>query len=347
MMVNAICLEIAIKKKYFEEPFELQSIYLGGGTPSLLSRMQLEKIFTAVLSNYAIANRAEVTIECNPENITVDFLKHYHQLGINRLSIGVQSFNDADLTLMNRSHKASDAFEAISMAANTGFDNITIDLMYGLPFQDEKAWKKNLDLTATLPITHLSCYALTIEERTALAKRISRHEIPITDEQVYSHHFLQLLQWCKQHQWEQYEISNFCKQGNYAVHNSGYWKGWKYLGIGPSAHSFNGTHRQWNIANNAQYIKLLKSESNDFYEAEKLSEKNKYNEFVMLGLRTKWGVEISKMESMFGEKMAIHFKTAMARFILAQEVIVKNKTFILTDTGKLKADFIAAECFIE
>ncbi|MBK8845696.1 MAG: radical SAM family heme chaperone HemW [Bacteroidetes bacterium] len=345
MMINAICTELMLKKKYFDEPFILQSIYLGGGTPSILGPKQIERIFNAIRTNYVLADKAEVTIECNPEDIKAELLKHYQLLGINRLSIGVQSFDDADLIRMNRSHKAAEAIESIQLAASVGFDYITIDLMYGLPFQDEKAWRKNLDLAATLPINHLSCYALTIEERTALAKLIARKQLPQTDEIVYSNHFQQLLQWCEQQQWQQYEISNFCKGDNYAVHNSGYWKGWKYIGIGPSAHSYNGNHRQWNIANNPQYIKLMQTGSPDYFEIELLSEQNKYNEFVMLGLRTKWGVNIINMENTYGKQRVAYFERSISKFISSGEAIYKDGKYILTDTGKLKADFVATECF--
>ena len=345
-LVDAIGIELKQQAGYFDSNEKVQSIYLGGGTPSLLSEVELEQLITNIHSNYHSASDVEFTIECNPDDINSHKLQHFKSIGVNRLSIGVQSFDDSDLIILNRSHHAQQAIQAIHLAAEHGFEKLTIDLMYGLPNQDLTKWRKNLDIVSSLPINHLSCYNLTVEEKTALRTLIQKNKIAATDEVDAVSHFNELVNWSKQQGFEHYEISNFAKDKHYSKHNTAYWKGHKYLGIGPSAHSFDGRHtRRNNIANNAEYLRCITT-GKDYFEIENLDTHQQFNEFVLTRLRTMWGIQTIEVKEKFGEKFHTHLLENISPFVNDGSIEFSNHTITLTATGKLVADHITSELFL-
>jgi oxygen-independent coproporphyrinogen III oxidase len=345
-IIAAICIELDLKKHFFNDDEVIQSIYFGGGTPSLLDPHEFDSLLNKIYSNYNISTDAEITVECNPDDIQQDLLLHYKKSGVNRLSIGVQSFNDEDLIIMNRSHLAQQAIDAIYLAANLGFEKLTIDLMYGLPNQDKNKWLKNLSIAASLPVNHISCYNLTVEEKTALKSLIKNQTIAATSETESAEQFEILMQWAKENGFEHYEISNFAKDAHYSKHNTSYWSGSKYLGIGPSAHSYDGdTTRYYNLSNNAQYLKLINS-NEVFYDTEILEEHSRYNEYILTRLRTKWGINSSELLSSFGQSKYQLFLHQAQPFIDAGYLLSNGTIYTLSDNGKLLADHITSELFL-
>lgn len=342
-MVNAICKEIELRKDYLETK-EIETIYFGGGTPSLLDKSELESIFNTLSKNFSWNSNAEITIECNPDDLSSEKLNELKQIGINRLSIGLQSFNDEELKWMNRAHTAAESEACVKLAQELGFNNITIDLIYGSKFQTEESWKQTLQKAVSLGVPHISSYNLTIEQKTALGVNYIKGKEPAVDDEKSAKQFIYMIDFLEAHGYEHYEISNFAKPGFIAVHNSNYWKGKTYLGIGPSAHSFNGSTRQWNIANNNTYLKAIEDGS-AYYEIENLTTENKYNEYVLTGLRTKWGCDINYIETHLGKNFAQHFLTEINK----QEkdlVIINNTNYSLSKKGRLLADKIAMELFV-
>jgi len=319
-MVKALAKELVLRKDELKEPIE--TIYFGGGTPSLLSIADLRFLIDTIYQNYAVVDNPEVTLEANPDdlndlsfrtNLTKgqmhvrNLFQSYQNTGINRLSIGIQSFYDADLQFMNRAHNANEAINCLKEATQY-FDNITVDLIYGIPHLTSKKWRQNLQTVFDLGIKHLSAYALTVEPKTALESFIKSGKYPPIESALALEHFNILLKETQKHHFIQYEISNFGKKGYFSKHNTSYWQGKSYLGIGPAAHSFNGTSRSWNIANNARYLKALAQ--NKFpSETEILSKKDRFNETVMTGLRTIWGIDLTAIEKDFG----IQFKTRLLK----------------------------------
>ncbi len=345
--IKALLAEIELRKEYLDvdkETPSVTSIYFGGGTPSLLSFDELQLIFDALHQHFSIAASAEITMECNPDDLTTAKILELKRTPINRLSIGVQSFFDDDLHLMNRAHNSVQAHESIKQAAAAGFDNITLDLMYALPTLTDAKWIKNLETALALPINHLSCYNLTVEEQTALAHLIKSGKVPAVDENRAVNQFEILLQLTEQQKFEQYEISNFAKNGAYSKHNSSYWKGNSYVGFGPSAHSYNGNSRQWNIANNQQYNNAL-HQGNLVFEKEMLSVNTQYNEYVMTSLRTRWGADLNYINTKFGVVYKNHFTANVLSFLNAEEVIQAENIYTLSRNGKLIADAIASQLF--
>jgi oxygen-independent coproporphyrinogen-3 oxidase len=346
--IKALLAEIILRKNYLNSadgstPI-ITSIYFGGGTPSLLSFDEMQLIFETLQQHFVIDASAEITMECNPDDLTPTKIEELKRTPVNRLSIGVQSFFNDDLQLMNRAHNSGQAHESIALAATAGFENITIDLMYALPTLTDAKWIKNLEIAFALPINHISCYNLTVEEQTALAHLIKTGTVPAIDENRAINQFELLQSMAAQHGFEHYEISNFAKPGKYSKHNSSYWKGNSYVGFGPSAHSFNGTSRQWNIANNQQYnTALLKGET--IFEKENLSIDTQYNEYVMTTLRTMWGADLNYINTNFGAVYTIHFTTNVLSFLNAGDVIKTENTYTLSVKGKLIADAIAAQLF--
>jgi oxygen-independent coproporphyrinogen-3 oxidase len=342
-MVNVICREIELRKNYLAEN-KLNSIYFGGGTPSLLDKKELEEIFEAIGNNFTWDKDTEITLECNPDDLSSQKLDDLKSVGINRLSVGLQSFNDDELKWMNRAHDAAQSESSIKLAQDKGFDNITIDLMYGSKFQDLKSWEQTLKKAIALNVQHISSYNLTVENKTALGVAVSKGLEPLIDEEKSSAAFLLMTELLEQNGFIHYEISNFGKEGFFAVHNSNYWKGSHYLGIGPSAHSYNGIERQWNIANNSIYINALKHNL-PYFEIENLSPENKYNEYVLTGLRTIWGCDLDFIKENFGEKFAEHFLSKL-KLQKPEFYTQKENNYSLTKKGKLFADRIASELFI-
>lgn len=339
------CLEKEIIfRKYYLEGRKIQTIYFGGGTPSLLSSDEIKNLLQTIYSNFEVIENVEITLEANPDDLTKEKLFELKNAGINRLSIGVQSFFDKELKWMNRSHDAMQAENCIRNAKEIGFDNITIDLIYGVPGLTNTEWKQNLQKAIELNIDHLSCYALTVEPKTALYHQIEKNKLPPLNEQQAAEQFEILMEFAKQHGFEHYEISNFARDKKYSKHNTSYWKGNWYLGIGPSAHSFNGSTRQWNIANNALYIKNI-NEDEDPSETEILTIPQQYNEFVMISLRTMWGLNLNEIKNRFGETYLHLIQKESARYIHSEDILLENEKMKLSDKGKLIADKIISDLF--
>lgn len=341
-MTTAICREAEIRKQYIND--EVSTIYFGGGTPSLLPAQETAQILQTIKENFPIAPNAEITIETNPDDITPARLTYWKELGINRLSIGVQSFFEEDLQWMNRAHNAQQAIDCIQFANEAGFENITIDLIYGTPTLSDEKWKQNVETAFRLNIPHLSCYALTVEPKTALEKLIAMHKLENVDPEKQSRHFELLMEWTANAGYEHYEISNFAKPGFRSKHNSSYWQGRHYLGLGPSAHSFNGTSRQWNIANNALYLKNIDSGISPF-EIEQLTPVQRLNEYIMTALRTTEGIDLQYIAGNWGnekkEQLLQHINSSVKQELITVDYINVK----LTAQGKLFADGIAAELF--
>lgn len=344
-LVDALVKELHLRKNYLGDKTIIDTIYFGGGTPSLLNSDQLKKIFDGINSNYSVSPNAEITLEANPDDLTIFKLDELKNSPLNRLSIGVQSFHEPDLQMMNRAHTANMARQSVLDAAEAGFDNITIDLIYGMPGMMVQKWKENLMLAFSLPVKHLSCYSLTVEKKTALEKMIREGKIAPLDDTASAMHFKILMHEAAQHGFEHYEISNFAIPGFYSQHNSSYWKDKPYIGIGPSAHSYNGTSRQWNIANNTAYVNAI-NKNEIPAETEILSAENKYNEYIMTRLRTSWGADINFIREKFGVTFETNFLKQIQSYIESGDVSLNNNTYILTEKGKLIADRIASDTFV-
>ena len=322
----------------------IATIYLGGGTPSLLETKELNAIFNTLHSKFSIAPDAEITLEANPDDISAEKLLLWKQAGINRLSIGIQSFFGEDLQWMNRAHNAEQGIHCIGEAQDAGFSNLSIDLIYGTPTLPDDHWRWNVEKAIELGAPHISCYALTVEPKTALQQLIHKHKIQDTDPGQQARQFLQLIQWLTGAGYEHYEISNFSLPGNRSRHNTSYWQGKPYYGFGPSAHSFNGTDtRSWNIANNALYIKSIRGGVLPV-EKEVLTETQKTNEYIMTSLRTIEGIDLDLVRSKFGEHTARNLTKKVSRFP-PERIAIENGFIRLTPAGKLFADGIAADLF--
>jgi len=345
LFIKVLIEEIKNRKSYLEDE-EVSTIYFGGGTPSILSLEELNLIFNALHQNYQIDSSSEITLEANPDDLSRDYIKALKQSPINRLSIGVQSFFDQDLEYLNRIHSGDEALKRVKDALNVGFENMSIDLIYGIPGLSKDHWESNLKTFFDLDIPHLSAYSLTVEPKTALHQLIKKKKLnDISDEQSIQH-FKQLQAAIKLHGFEHYEISNFSKPGYYSKHNSLYWSGGNYLGLGPSAHSFNGNSRQWNVSNLSKYIQQ-RSDHELIYEKEILTKIQQFNEFVMTSLRTSWGCSLEHIENTFGKTYVTQLESSIQKFISEGKVIEENKTLYLSEEGKLFADGIAAEMFLD
>jgi oxygen-independent coproporphyrinogen-3 oxidase len=343
LMVNSIIKEIELRYKYLKNS-KLDSVYFGGGTPSLLNKREFEAIFETLGRFFVFEPFAEITIETNPDDISRINLILWKYLGINRLSVGLQSFNNDELKWMNRAHSAKESINSVLLAQDIGFENITIDLIYGSKFQDLKTWEQTLDQAVSLKTQHISSYNLTIENKTALGVNNLKGKEPSINDDLSSMQFLMMSDFLKQSDFIHYEISNFGKSGFFAKHNSNYWLQKEYLGVGPSAHSFNGSSRQWNIKNNALYIKAIE-ENLSYFEKEELSLKDRFNEYVLTRLRTIWGCDVEEIKLLFGENfLALFLKMVEQKKTDFEE----NKgVYTLTPQARLYADGIASDFFIE
>ncbi len=341
--VTALLREIELRKTYITEP--VSTVYFGGGTPSILPSVDIKNILAKVFKVFNVSKGIEITLEANPDDITNEKLQEWKECGINRLSIGIQSFFQVDLAWMNRAHDADQAIHCIKLVHNAGFYNLTVDLIYGTPTLSDENWKKNVDTAIALNIPHLSCYALTVEPKTALEKLIQQKKLTDVDNEKQARHFELLMKWMKEAEYEHYEISNFAKPAFKSKHNSSYWQGKPYLGLGPSAHSFNGYSRQWNIANNALYIQSI-AKGIVPAEEEILSEQQQLNEYIMTSLRTMEGLSLNKVLEDFGEdKFKTVLRTAHSH-LQHNHLTLENNHLITTTEGKLLADGIAADLFI-
>ncbi len=341
-LVNALCLELEQRKNYLSSS-HLETIYFGGGTPSLLSENELQKIFDTLHRLYTWNTDTEITIECNPDDLSVTTIQLLLKFGFNRLSIGLQSFLDEELKWMNRAHTAQESLACVKRVKDLGFVNISIDLMYGSKFQTLSLWEKTLTQVVELDVQHISAYNLTIETKTALGVQHTKGLEPLIDEQLSSNQFLMMIDYLPSHQFIHYEISNFGKENLFSKHNSRYWLGYSYLGIGPSAHSFNGQTRQWNVSNNTNYIKQVSLNTN-YFELEQLNTDNKYNEYILTHLRTIWGCDLNEIAESFGERYVLHFTTEIKK--MEDFLNKRGNIYCLNNRGKLMADKLAMELFV-
>ena len=357
-LISCLIKELEIRKAALEHE-TIETIYFGGGTPSLLSVSELERLIKTIYVNYKVAEKPEITLEANPDDLmsigpqSGAILKQYKKIGINRLSIGVQSFFEEDLKMMNRAHNSEEAIESIKLATNY-FDNITVDLIYGIPNMTSEKWTQNLQTVFDLGIPHISSYALTVEPNTALDSFIKKGKYPPLDEALAKEHFDILVDETRKNGFVQYEISNFGKPDCFSKNNTSYWQGKKYLGIGPSAHSFNKTHRSWNVANNSKYIQSI-LENKLPSETEKLSKNDQFNESIMTGLRTMWGVSLTDIEANFGLDYKLQLLASADKFIQQELLTITSTDFDenqnsieqlkTTEKGKFLADGLASELF--
>jgi oxygen-independent coproporphyrinogen-3 oxidase len=338
--------EIEIQKDYFKNTHDqiINTIYFGGGTPSIIKPKHLQNIIEAIRKSYHLADAIECTIEVNPDDCSASNIKAWQEFGINRVSCGVQSFFDKDLIFMNRSHTANEAESAIKRMQDADLVNISIDLIYGLLNMSEIAWATNLNKAKNLEIAHLSCYSLTVEEKTVLAHLVKKQQVKL-DENAAARDFEFLMDWSIQNDFEHYEISNLCKKGFESKHNTAYWKGIPYLGIGPSAHSFNGNFRQHNPPNMFNYLKSL-HENESYVVEEHLTFTEKYHEKIMIGLRLQQGISYHEMQNYLDDKIEKHFKSTINKHLEKKNIVNLNDNFALSNQGKLIADYIIQDFFI-
>ncbi len=341
-LVEAICKELILRKT--ELPEAVENIYFGGGTPSLLSKSDLTSIFETIYCHYKVNEYPEITLEANPDDLDLEYLKMLSVTRVNRLSIGVQSFFEEDLKLMNRAHNAEEAESSILLAKQF-FDNISIDLIYGIPDMSVDRWKTNLAKALELDIPHISSYALTVEPNTALKHFIDKEIIPPVDDDLAKLHFDILIETMQNNGYENYEFSNFGKSGYFSQNNTAYWTGKFYLGIGPSAHSFVNTTRSWNINNNPKYIKAIEAGELPA-DIEKLSTTDRYNEYIMTRLRTKWGVDLKVVEKEFGLNYAAYLMEHIQEFQNQGLLKLEGDLLKVTGDGKFLSDGIASELFM-
>ena len=341
-LVHSLCRELELRKSELKETVE--TIYLGGGTPSLLTAEELDLLLECVYANYTISNAPEITLEANPDDLTPEKIRELSDSKVNRLSIGIQSFFEEDLTMMNRAHNAKEALECIENAI-PHFNNITIDLIYGIPGMTRDRWLENIRTAISFGVPHLSCYALTVEPKTALDSFIKKGLMAPLEDALAQEHYNLLIEETEKMGFINYEFSNFGKEGYQSQNNMAYWRGKSYLGIGPSAHSYDGTVRSWNINNNTKYIKSI--EKNQLpIEREVLSEKDKYNEYIMTRLRTQWGVSLREVDENFGRDYRKYLMTQAQRSIENELLSLENNILTITKKGKFLCDGIAADLFL-
>jgi len=322
----------------------VETIYFGGGTPSLLDLNELNSVFETIYRHYPVIENPEITLEANPDDLTREKVRELKSTPVNRFSIGIQSFFDEDLRLMNRAHNSREAIESVKVVQDSGFENITIDLIYGAQTTSDETWKKNLETALELDVPHISSYALTVEPKTVLDFQIKNKTLNEVDEEKQERHFKMLCQMLGENKFIQYEISNFGKESYFSKHNSNYWKGKPYLGIGPSAHSFDGKSRSWNLANNAVYIRKLK-ENEVPNQIEILSENDRFNELVMIGLRTIYGIDLNRIQKDFPEEFYTSLMKESQRFLSDELIQINDHKILLTEKGKFLADGIASGLF--
>lgn len=343
-MISAITKEILFTNNFIADT-KIDTIYIGGGTPSLLSVEDLHFIFNAIQQKFDVANDEEITLEANPDDINTKILAQWKTVGINRLSVGLQSFNEAELKWMNRAHNAAQSLQCLNDIETVGFTNYSVDLIYGSPLQSNEDLIKNFNIIAQRNIPHISCYALTVENGTVLNKLIKENKSPNVNTDKQAEQFQILLEMMEANGYEQYEISNFSKPGHRSKHNSSYWQGKPYYGFGPSAHSFNGVDkRRWNISNNSLYIQSLEKNIVP-YEEEILTDEDRVNEYVMTSLRTVEGINVEIVEEKFGIKNKERILLGAEKYIEQGKMVCQNSSLMLIKDGKFFADGIAGDLF--
>ena len=346
-LLAALQKEIILQKDHFKTE-TINTIYFGGGTPSVLTEKELNLLLEVIYSNYKVNENIELTMECNPDDITSKKINEYKKNGVNRLSIGIQSFFDDDLQFFNRAHNASEAEQSILMTQDAGIDNITLDLIYNSPLLTLKKWEQNLDKFINLKVPHLSAYTLTVEPKTTLHHLVKTKQTSLaTDEQAIEQ-FKLLIEKTKQAGLIHYEVSNFGKEGYFSRHNSNYWKGENYLGIGPSAHSFikntTSQKRSWNVANNTQYIKAI-NQGTPYFEEEFINETTAFNEYILTRLRTIWGLDLAYMKNTFNPVLLRHFEKELQVYKNTELITISKNTVTLTTKGIFMVDKITADLF--
>ena len=339
--IDAITKEISLRKDYLAEK-TISTIYIGGGSPLLLSLNEIESIINQIHKSFSVDAANEITIEANPDDIDTEYLAGLLKMNVNRISLGIQSWRDADLKLMNRRHDSKQAEEALKNVIKAGFENISVDLIYGLPKTTIKDWESNLDITFSYDIKHLSAYHLTIEEGTPFKKKLEKGIIKEYDEEESAALFNLLIEKSDKAGFVHYEISNFGKSGYFSIHNSNYWKQVNYIGVGPSAHSFNGYSRQWNVKSIKKYIDLVNAEKT-FFEKEELDAQTKFNEYIMTSLRTMWGIDLNYVEKTFEKEGYDYIVNLSDKFKKYGLIKSENQYLILTNQGKMISDNIIAE----
>jgi len=341
-MVLALAKEITIRKNESQGE-TIETIYFGGGTPSVLTNDEINFLISEVYKNYRVAENPEITLEANPDDLSAERILELSKSPINRLSIGIQSFYEEDLKMMNRAHNAAEAIKCLQEATKY-FDNISLDLIYGIPGMSDEMWKQNIKTALSFGIPHISSYALTVEPKTALSKLIQTGKIAAPQDEAASNHFMVLVETLQQNGFIHYELSNFGKENYFSKNNSAYWLGKKYIGIGPSAHSYDGEKRGWNIANNSLYLKSI--ENNELpIETEILTKSDRYNEYIMTGLRTIWGVSLERIETEFGLEYLNYLKKQSQKFLSDDLLSVENNILKPTLKGKFLTDGIASDLF--
>ena len=342
-MVLALAKEIQMRKSEFKDEV-IETIYFGGGTPSRLPIADLKLQLDSIYENYSVAPYPEITLEANPDDLSEEYLIELSKIGINRLSIGIQSFFEDDLVMMNRAHNAAEARKCLEEATKY-FDNISLDLIYGIPGMSNEKWKQNIETALSFGIPHISSYALTVEPKTALNKLIQTGKIAKPNDEVAEAHFQILVETLEKNGFVHYELSNFAKENYFSKNNSAYWLGKKYIGIGPSAHSYDGISRSWNVSNNSIYLKSLE-ENKLPNEIEILSKTDRYNEYIMTGLRTIWGVSLDRIEQEFGNEYLDYLHNQAQKFIDDDLLSIQNKILKPTQKGKFLTDGIASDLFL-
>lgn len=342
-LINALIKELELRKDELYPSTTIETIYFGGGTPSLLDQNEIDNVIATVERHYKVIQDPEITLEANPDDLTLERLKELSKSKINRLSIGVQSFFQHDLKLMNRAHSANEAKSAIKNA-KTYFENISIDLIYGIPGASNKQWKDNINTALAFNVPHISSYALTVEPKTALASFIKKGLVKNVDDEQASEQFYILKEVLEDRGFIHYELSNFGKEGYFSQNNTAYWQGKSYLGIGPSAHSYNRQQRSWNVSNNSKYLKSLEQGQLPI-ERETLSTTDRYNEYIMTGLRTMWGVSLKKVENDFGHQLKKYLLNQAQTFINQHLLYIDNQHLQVTKKGQFLCDGIASDLF--
>ena len=342
-VIASLCKELGLRAKELKGT-ALESIYFGGGTPSLLLKGDLDLIFHTIEQNFQLIPTAEITLEANPDDLSLQKIKQLAATPINRLSIGIQSFFESDLKTMNRAHTAKEAHKSL-IKAREYFNNISIDLLYGMPQMSAERWKKNLQIAFDLKLQHLSCYAMTVEPNTALEHFIKTHQHPPMDNNVVAAHFEILKEATAKAGFVHYEVCSFGKPGYFSRHNSSYWLGKSYLGLGPSAHSFDGHKRSWNVSNNSQYIKAIANDELP-QSSEILTPENRFNEYLMTGLRTMWGVSLKHIEKEFGLEFQSALLNNARSHVASENLVLENQHLKITPKGQFLSDGIASDLFI-
>ncbi|MCP2026759.1 oxygen-independent coproporphyrinogen-3 oxidase [Flavobacterium sp. HSC-32F16] len=347
-MVLALAKEISMRKNELLDSARsdneiVETIYFGGGTPSVLSNEEINFLISEVYKNYRVAANPEITLEANPDDLSAERILELSKSPINRLSIGIQSFYEEDLKMMNRAHNSAEAKKCLEEATKY-FDNISLDLIYGIPGMSDEMWKQNIETALSFGIPHISSYALTVEPKTALSKLIQTGKIAEPQDEAASNHFIILVETLQKNGFIHYELSNFGKENYFSKNNSAYWLGKKYIGIGPSAHSYDGIKRGWNIANNSLYLKSIQNNELPI-ETEMLTTSDRYNEYIMTGLRTIWGVSLERIENEFGLEYLNYLKKQSQKFLNDDLLSIENNILKPTPKGKFLTDGIASDLF--